>query len=75
MNSFNSKKDYYVLALLDDRTGNRNQILAVLKELKLPYKTINIEYNWLANLPNFMLQFFGGFAHVKKLTECMSSEE
>ena len=57
---FKKKEKNYVLAIIDGRTGNRNQVFAVLKELKLPYKILNIKYNWLANFPNFILQTLGG---------------
>ena len=56
-----------MLAIIDDRTGNRNQIFSILKELKLPYNILDIRYNWLAKLPNFMLQAFGGLLHIKDL--------
>ena len=59
------RKTNYVLGIIDDRTGNRNQVFAVLKELNLPYKILDIEYNWLANFPNFILQAFGGLLHIK----------
>ncbi len=65
MNSYKIKKKFYILAILDNRIGNRNQIFAILNELNLPYKILDIKYNWLANLPNFMLQIFGGYSHVK----------
>ena len=64
MNSYKIKKKFYILALLDDRIGNRNQVLAVLDEMKLPYNIIYIKYNWLANLPNFILQIFGSYSHI-----------
>ena len=65
MNSYKIKKDFYILAILDNRIGNRNQVFAILNELNLPYKILDIKYNWLANLPNFMLQIFGGYSHIK----------
>ncbi len=65
MNSYSIKKEFYILAILDNRIGNRNQMFAVLEELNLPYKILDIKYNWLANLPNFLLQIFGGRLHVK----------
>ena len=64
MNSYKIKKKFYILALLDDRIGNRNQVLAVLDEMKLPYNIIYIKYNCLANLPNFILQIFGSYSHI-----------
>ena len=60
-----SKNKFYILAVLDDRIGNRNQLLAILDELDLPYKKLDIKYNWLAKLPNFILQILGGYLHVK----------
>jgi mitochondrial fission protein ELM1 len=65
LNSYKIKKEFYILAILDDRIGNRNQMFAILNDLNLPYKVLDIKYNWLANLPNFLLQIFGGFLHVK----------
>ncbi len=65
MNSYKIKKEFYILAILDNRIGNRNQIFAILDELNLPYKILDIKYNWLANLPNFVLQIFGGYSHIK----------
>jgi hypothetical protein len=65
LNSYKIKKEFYILAILDNRIGNRNQMFAILSELNLPYKILDIKYNWLANLPNFILQIFGGYSHVK----------
>ena len=65
MKSYKIKKEFYILAILDNRIGNRNQIIAILNELNLPFKILDIKYNWLANLPNFILQIFGGYSHVK----------
>ena len=41
-------------------------MFAILDELNLPYKILDIKYNWLANLPNFILQIFGGYTHILK---------
>ena len=65
MNSYKIKKEFYILAILDNRIGNRNQIFALLNELDLPYKILEIRYNWLANLPNFILQLLGSYLHIK----------
>ena len=65
MNSYKVKKEFCILAILDNRIGNRNQLLAILDELNLPYKILEVKYNWLANLPNFILQIFGGCQHIK----------
>ena len=64
MNSYKIKKEFYILAILDNRIGNRNQIFAILNELNLPYKILEIRYNWLANLPNFILQILGSYLHI-----------
>ena len=66
MSLFKKKKNY-VLAITDDRTGNRNQIFAILEQLNIPYKILDIRYNWLAKFPNFILQAFGGLLHIKNL--------
>ncbi len=65
MNSYKIKRNFNILAILDNRIGNRNQVLAVLEELKLPYKILDIKYNWLSNLPNFILQVLGGCLHIR----------
>ncbi len=65
MNSSKVKRELFILAILDNRIGNRNQLFAILNELNLPYKVLDIKYNWLANLPNFILQIFGGYLHIK----------
>lgn len=64
MNLSKIKQTFHILAIVDDRTGNRNQIFALLNELNLPYKILDIKYNLLANLPNFILQIFGGYIHI-----------
>ena len=57
------KKKFLIWALVDDRTGNKNQILGVLRELALPYKVKKVEYNFFANLPNFIIQILGSILH------------
>ena len=47
-----------VWALLDNRTGNRNQILGILSKLGFKFKSIEIKYNFFSILPNF---FFSNF--------------
>ncbi len=64
---FYNKNKYLIWALIDDRTGNKNQILAVLESLKIPFKIIEVKYNWMARLPNFILQTFGGLIHIHAL--------
>ncbi len=63
------EKSKFVWALLDNRTGNRNQILGILSQLKLKYKIIEIEYNFLAFLPNFFFQIFNNTIHVKSFNK------
>ena len=65
MNSYKIKKKFHILAILDNRIGNRNQVYAILDELKLPYKILDIKYNWLSNFPNFILQILGGYQHIE----------
>ena len=60
------KKKKLIWALVDDRTGNKNQILGVLKELALPFKIKEVKYNFFANFPNFIIQLLGGSTHIKK---------
>lgn len=53
--------DHWVLT--DCSIGSSNQSLALADELGLSYDTINIEYNALAKLPNFLIP--RGFRQVK----------
>ena len=41
-----------IWGLVDDRTGHRGQVLGVLTKLAMPYVIKNLEYTWLAKLPN-----------------------
>ena len=59
------KKKNLIWALIDDRTGNRNQVLGVLKELNISYKIYEVRYNILGRLPNFIIQMLGGKVHLK----------
>ncbi len=51
-----------IWVLCDDRPGNYFQALALGSELsqvmQMPYKIINISYNFFSFLPNFILKFF-----------------
>jgi mitochondrial fission protein ELM1 len=60
------KKKYLVWALVDNRTGNKNQILGILKELDFSYKIKKVKYNFFANLPNFIIQLLGSNIHTNK---------
>lgn len=44
-----------IWALLDDRPGNRNQVLGVAEALGLPFESRDIRFNHLARLPNGLL--------------------
>ena len=44
-------------ALLDNRTGNRNQVLGILAQLNCNYKIIEIKYNFFSFFPNFFFKF------------------
>ena len=71
------EKSKFVWALLDNRAGNRNQILGILSQLKLKYKIIEIEYNFLAFLPNFFFQIFNNtllIAHWRTLHEHLQQQ-
>lgn len=52
-------------ALLDSRIGNRNQVLGILNNLGFNFKKLEINYNKIACLPNFIIQILGGFSHIK----------
>ena len=60
------KKKYLIWALIDDRTGNKNQILGILKELDFTYKIKKVKYNFFANFPNFIIQLLGSYIHATK---------
>jgi len=45
-----------IWVLGDSRIGNLNQAIALAQELKLGYELKNIEYNYAAKLPNFLLK-------------------
>lgn len=47
-----------VTVLVDNRTGNANQALALASKLGFEYKIQKIEYNFFAKLPNYFLRFF-----------------
>jgi len=53
-----------VWALLDNRTGNRNQILGILSKLGFKFKSIEIKYNFFSILPNFFFQIFYKNYHI-----------
>ena len=61
------QKSKFVWALVDNRTGNRNQILGVLSQLNLKYKVIEVKYNSFAFLPNFLFQILNKNIHIKSL--------
>ena len=65
------QKSKFVWALIDNRTGNRNQILGVLSQLKLKYKIIEIKYNYFAFLPNFFFQIFNKNIHIRSLKKSL----
>lgn len=44
-----------VWLLIDDRAGNKSQVLGVARALGLPFEIKNIEYTAAAALPNYML--------------------
>jgi hypothetical protein len=44
-----------IWALLDDRPGNRHQVLGVLEALGLPFEERHLRFNRLAQLPNVLL--------------------
>ena len=52
-------------ALLDNRIGNRNQVLGILNNLGFSFRKFEINYNIIASLPNFIIQVLGGFSHIK----------
>jgi len=44
-----------VWLLIDDRAGNKSQVLGVARALELPFEIKNIDYTAAAALPNYML--------------------
>ncbi len=65
-------KSKLVWALLDNRTGNRSQVIGVLEELKIRYKVIEIRYNFFSFLPNFILQLISSTIHIKSIKSFLS---
>ncbi len=55
-------------ALLDNRTGNRNQVLGILSQLDFEYKIIEIKYNFFSILPNFFFQILSFNFHIKSIS-------
>jgi mitochondrial fission protein ELM1 len=53
-----------ILVITDNKTGNNNQSIALAKRLNLPYNIIKIEYNFLGNLPSWLLSL--STMHIKK---------
>ncbi|AFE52569.1 putative nucleoside-diphosphate-sugar epimerase [Rickettsia prowazekii str. GvV257] len=53
-----------IWVIADDRTGNTHQAIALAAQLTGKYTTITLEYNFLAKLPNFLLQYYP--IHVKR---------
>lgn len=49
------KEEIWVIA--DNRPGTFNQAISLAKSMSMPYRIIEIEYNFLAKIPNF-LNFF-----------------
>lgn len=50
-----SKKHADIWVLTDSRTGNSLQAIALAEALNMPFEIKNLEYNFLAALPNFLL--------------------
>jgi len=47
-----------IYVLVDDRTGNTHQAIALAEKLAEKYTLIKLEYNCLAKLPNFLLKYY-----------------
>ena len=62
------KKKKIAWALLDDRTGNRNQVLGVLRKLDFKYKIIEIKYNIFSILPNFFFQILNFYFYFNSIS-------
>ena len=60
-------KAKFAWALLDNRTGNRNQILGVLSKLNFRYRIIEVKYNFFSVFPNFFFQIFGSTIHINSI--------
>ena len=62
------KKKKIAWAILDNRAGNRNQVLGILAELDFKYKIIEIKYNLFSLLPNFFFQILNFNFHIQSLS-------
>jgi mitochondrial fission protein ELM1 len=47
-----------IYVLVDDRTGNTHQAIALAEKLATDYTLIKLQYNCLAKLPNFLLKYY-----------------
>ncbi|AAU03595.1 mitochondrial fission ELM1 family protein [Rickettsia typhi] len=47
-----------IWVITDDRTGNTHQAIALAAQLTGKYTIITLKYNFLAKLPNFLLQYY-----------------
>ena len=44
-----------VLLLLDNRHGHRSQCIGVAEALGLPFQVMELDYNFISSLPNYLL--------------------
>lgn len=59
-----SKKSEQILVIIDNRVGNANQAIALANSLGVDYDIIEVEYNYFAKFPNYLLTLWP--LHVKK---------
>jgi mitochondrial fission protein ELM1 len=64
------KEEIWVIA--DNRPGTFNQAISLAKSISMPYRIIEIEYNFLAKIPNF-LNFFNLWCLSKKTRNSLNS--
>jgi len=55
LNCHHDKKSLNILVLADKSPGHANQAIGVAEALGRPFQIWNLEYNWLATLPNRLL--------------------
>ena len=68
MSSCKTNKKKFAWVLLDNRPGNRNQLLGIVEQLGYEYKEIEIKYNFFSKFPNFILQIFNLNFHIKSMS-------
>lgn len=63
-----------VWVLVDERVGSSKQSIALAEILKQPYETKNVEYTWVAKIPN-LLGLFGRFTITPETRNALANQD